>query len=165
MIWEYIQTQSREISNQIYTEIMHIRQVTFWKEQKWKLLKGDGMVIEWHWIMTDCSLKCSSLSVDWIVTKKSLNGAFQCSRKGGITSCGNQKLYPTCWSNVLPIESQRRCILHKTCICTRNHMVYDKVLSLFNEFCVFYHWTLAKELNTPNELNEHHIEPQIIEQS
>lgn len=57
------------------------------KEEKWILLKGDEMVTEWHWMSTEWSLKCTWHSVDWVVTEISLNGAFQFSQNGGISSC------------------------------------------------------------------------------
>ena len=45
----YIQTLSRGNQNQIYEEIMHIRSVIYTeKMESEKLLKGDGMVTEWH---------------------------------------------------------------------------------------------------------------------
>ena len=57
---------------------MHIRPVTQTKKkEKWILLKGDGMVTECHWMVTKWSLKCTCYSVYWIVTERSLNGAFQ----------------------------------------------------------------------------------------
>ena len=57
------------------------------KEEKWILLKGYGMVTEWHWMSTEWSLKSSCHSVDWMVTEMSLNGAFQFSQNGSVSSC------------------------------------------------------------------------------
>ena len=57
------------------------------KKGKWIWLKGDGMMTEWQWMVTEWSLKCTCRSVDWIVTERWLNGAFQISRNGGDSSC------------------------------------------------------------------------------
>ena len=51
------------------------------KKEYWILLKGGGMVTEWQWMTTKWTLKCTCHSVDWMVTERSLNGAFQFSRK------------------------------------------------------------------------------------
>ena len=67
---------------------MHIGSVIYGKKGKWILLKGDGMVTEWHWMVTEWWLKCTCHSVDWMVTEKWLIGAFQFSRNGGVSSCG-----------------------------------------------------------------------------
>ena len=54
------------------------------KEEKWILLKGDRMVTEW-------SLKHTCHSVDWMVTERTLNGAFQFSRNGSVSSLAQPK--------------------------------------------------------------------------
>ena len=53
----------------------------------WILLKGNGMVTDRHWIVTEWSLKCTCHSVDWMVTERSLDDAFHFSRNGGVSSC------------------------------------------------------------------------------
>ena len=45
------------------------------------------MVTEWQWMVTKYSLKCICHSVDWMVTERWLNGTFQFSRNGGVSSC------------------------------------------------------------------------------
>ena len=67
----------------------YIRSVIYGKKGNWILLKGDGMVTEWHRILTEWSLKCTCHSVDWMVTERWLNGAFQFSLNGGVSSCVN----------------------------------------------------------------------------
>ena len=76
----------RELESNIWRnnayKISYIR-----KKGKWILLKGDGMVTEWHWMVTEWSLKCTCHYVDWMVTERWLNGAFQFSRNGGVSTC------------------------------------------------------------------------------
>ena len=74
---------------------MYIRSVIYEKKTKWLLLKGDGMVTEWHWMVTEWPLKCTCHSVDWMVTERWLNGAFQFSRNGGVSKA--RKRYPFEW--------------------------------------------------------------------
>ena len=50
------------------------------------------MVTEWHWMVTEWSLKCTCHSVDWMVTERWLNGAFQFSRNGGVSSCAKARV-------------------------------------------------------------------------
>ena len=42
------------------------------------------MVTEWHWMVTECLLKCTCHSVDWLVTEMSLTGICQFKLNGGI---------------------------------------------------------------------------------
>ena len=52
-----------------------------WPNGDWMALNGDlSMVTEW-------SLKYTCDSIDWMATERSLNGAFQFSWNGGISSC------------------------------------------------------------------------------
>ena len=60
------------------------------RKEKWILLKDDGLVTSWHWMVTEWSLECTCHSVDWMVTERWLNDAFQFSRIGGISACESQ---------------------------------------------------------------------------
>ena len=64
----YIHTLSLVIWNQTYEEKMDIRKVIYERKEKWILLKSDGMVTEWHWLVTKWSLKCTC-NGDWKVTE------------------------------------------------------------------------------------------------
>ena len=71
---------------------MHMRSVIYGKIEERKLLKGDRMVTAWHWKVTEWSLKCTCHLVDWMVTERWLNGAFQFSRNGGVSFCDMSSL-------------------------------------------------------------------------
>ena len=44
---------------------------------------GDWMALNGHWMVNECTCH----SVDWMVTERWLNGAWQFSRNGGVSSC------------------------------------------------------------------------------
>ena len=79
---------------------IHVRSVIYEKNEKWILLKGDGMVTELYWMVSEWSLKCTCHSVDWTVTERWPNGAFQASRNGAVLSCGNLMYYLSGWGEV-----------------------------------------------------------------
>ena len=80
--------QTRGILNQIYEEILHIRSVIYGKKESEHYWKA----AEWWMNGTEWSLKCTCHSVDWMVTDRWLNGAFQFSRNGGVWSCEDFRL-------------------------------------------------------------------------
>ena len=49
--------------------------------ERWRI--GDW----WQWMVTKWSLECTRHSVMWMGTERSLNGVFQFSRNGGVSSC------------------------------------------------------------------------------
>ena len=87
------------------------------KKGKWILLKGDGMVTEWHWMVTEWSLKCTCQSVDWMVTERWLNGAFQFSRNCDVSSCGDQ--LPLCKALGLIASDKKNVYFHKNSILSK----------------------------------------------
>ena len=51
------------------------------------------MVTEWHWMVTEWSLKCTCHSVDWMITGMLLNGDFTFQMNGCISSCDTKGTY------------------------------------------------------------------------
>ena len=98
--------------------INNIRSVMYEKkEEKWILLKGAEMVTEWHWMSIEWSLKCTCHSVDWVVTEISLNGSFQFSQNGSVSSYAyflygyheNEKLKPVTmlWVDLFQLKCKK----------------------------------------------------------